>query len=149
LTPTISCGFPSGFISSGTTAQEACSSPANIFVVSNAAGGSFFSITSTFFTDCTFTTPVIFDTPIYLGWNGNVASYEFQNLGDVEVCVSPTPTPTITPSVSVTPTITPSITPSVTPTLTPSSTPVPQDYLLYESGDIIETEQGDLLEPNL
>lgn len=60
--------------------------------------------------------------------------------------VPSTPTPTPTAS-SIPPTQTP--TPQVTSTPTPSASPIVQDFLLFESGDIIETEQGDLLEPNL
>lgn len=65
------------------------------------------------------------------------------------------PTPPVTPSPTPTPSVTPPVSPSPTPTTTPTNTPTPSpspavaDYLLYENGDIIETEQGDLLEPNL
>ena len=59
---------------------------------------------------------------------------------------SPTVTPSVTPTISLTPSVTPTIT--LTPSMTPSSGPA-FDYLLYENGDIIETEQGDLLGPDL
>lgn len=61
---------------------------------------------------------------------------------------TPTPTETsVLPTPS--PTGTPTSTPQVTTTPTPSPSPVVQNYLLFENGDIVETEQGDLLEPNL
>jgi hypothetical protein len=41
------------------------------------------------------------------------------------------------------------VTPTITLTPSPTSSGVAFDYLLYENGDIIETEQGDLLGPNL
>jgi len=66
---------------------------------------------------------------------------------------TPTQTPTQTPPPTGTPTETPTNTPpptgTPTNTPTPTSTPPAADYLLFENGDIIETEQGDLIEPNL
>jgi hypothetical protein len=57
-----------------------------------------------------------------------------------------TPTPTITPSITPTFTPTPSITPTYTPTHTPTPTPPTEYYILDETGDILETEGGDLIE---
>jgi hypothetical protein len=69
--------------------------------------------------------------------------------------VTPTATPTETPT--NTPTETPTNTPTntatntATPTETPTQTPTPSplfDYLLAETGDILETEDGNLIEYN-
>ena len=64
---------------------------------------------------------------------------------------TPTQTPTTTLTLTASPTQTATATPqpTATPTNTPSPSPVVQNYLLFENDDIIETEQGDLLEPNL
>lgn len=72
----------------------------------------------------------------------------------IPVTPSQTATPTSspippTPSVSATQTSTPQPTGTPTNTPTPSSSPAVSEYLLFENGDIVETEQGDLLEPNL
>jgi hypothetical protein len=63
---------------------------------------------------------------------------------------SPTPTPTITPTntPTETPTNTPTNTPTLTqtPTLTPSPTEVITNYLLAETGEILQAENNDLIE---
>lgn len=69
---------------------------------------------------------------------------------------TPTPTPTISFTPTETPTQTPTETPTSTPTPTitdtPTQTPTPSpttggaNYLLFESGDIVEAENGDLIE---
>jgi hypothetical protein len=71
----------------------------------------------------------------YLGGASSILSCNTESL----VPVTPTPTPSNTPS----------STPQPTGTPTPTPSPAVSNYLLYENGDIIETEQGDLLEPNL
>jgi len=67
---------------------------------------------------------------------------------------SQTPTPTVTPSSTLTPTptVTPSSTLTPTPTVTPSSTLTPTPtptpptfFILDESGNIITTESGDII----
>jgi hypothetical protein len=50
------------------------------------------------------------------------------------------------PSPSPTPTQTPTVTPTYTPTHTPTPTPPVEYYILDETGDILETEGGDLIE---
>ncbi len=68
--------------------------------------------------------------------------------------VTPTPTPTITKTPTLTPTLTstPTNTPTQTstntptPTLTPSPSSVITFYILSEAGDILQAENGDLIE---
>ncbi len=86
------------------------------------------------------------------------------------IITCPTPTPSITPtttptptsspippspSVTSTPTTTPTSSPippspsvTTTPTTTPTPTPSPvvQYFILYETGDVMEAENGDLIE---
>jgi hypothetical protein len=51
------------------------------------------------------------------------------------------------PPFSPTPTQTPSQTPTLTPTKTPTPTPTPANFfILYETGDVMEAENGDLIE---
>lgn len=60
---------------------------------------------------------------------------------------TPTGTPTSTPTNTPTPSTTSPVTPTPTNTSTPTPTPTPLfDYLLAESSDILETEDGDLIE---
>ena len=65
------------------------------------------------------------------------------------IITCPTPTPSITPTTTPTPTSSPiSPSPSVTSTPTPTPTPSPVGgfFILYETGDVMEAENGDLIE---
>jgi hypothetical protein len=91
--------------------------------------------------------PTSTPAPADCSWSGTTSLWE-NNTNEWSVCNNlPTPTPSVTPSVTPTTTPPPTGTPTSTPTPTASS--AVSNYLLYENGDIIETEQGDLLEPNL
>jgi hypothetical protein len=71
-------------------------------------------------------------------------------IGTYMSSVAPVPTNTPTPSITrtATPTRTSTRTPTPTATQTPTPTPSPVSggYLLYETGDVMEAENGDLLE---
>lgn len=56
-----------------------------------------------------------------------------------------TPTATITPTITATPTFTPTATQTMTPTPT-ETLPLETYYILYETGDVMEAENGDLIE---
>jgi len=52
----------------------------------------------------------------------------------------PVPTPSMTPSPTITPT------PSITPTPTPSPSPIIGDFIITQDGDVLEAQNGDLIE---
>jgi hypothetical protein len=81
--------------------------------------------------------------PVDCAWSGTTSLWE-NNTNEWDVCSNlPNPTPSATATSTPPPTGTPTNTP------TPSSSPILANYLLFENSDIIETEQGDLLEPDL
>jgi hypothetical protein len=95
-------------------------------------------------TSTTTNTPTATQATADCSWSATDALWE-NNTNEWGQCSNlPTPTPSVTPS--MTPTI--SLTPSVTafPTPTPTSTELPGNYLLWESGDIAQAENDDLIE---
>jgi hypothetical protein len=149
-------------LGSGTTINDACSSPTTQTYYSNVAIG-FWTTGTTIYMDSNLTIPasnMLLSNSAGLG--GNIFTTDgCGNLTSITGCPNPTPTatrtptptrtPTNTPTPSITPTLTP--TPSITPTLTstPTNTPTPTitpstglGYKLQaENTDFLQTEGGD------